>query len=396
MRVTIYQEPAGAGIGGSELVVAAMAATLRGRHTVRLVHHHAGLTRERLEGFAGVELDGVEFRHLPPVTAGWFPAGASVRRLRAGYRAWKAEAVQGCDLFITSTHNLPPFCPDAPGVLYVLFPGPDRAKFWPWNAPPARGFGRVKQRFVRLLHDRLWRERFAGYRVRLSDSQFTADWTDRYWSVGTDVLYPPVVLPGGPPAAPRDRIVVLGRFTAPKRQADLVRLFRERVAPRLPGWELVCVGSVGSAPADREYFDRVQAAAAGGPVRLVTDATRAELWAELSAGKLFWHAVGLGADADPDPFAAEHFGIATVEAMAAGCVPLVPNRGGQPEIVRHGETGFLCDELDELAARACELATAEPLRERLAAAARARAVEFGRDRFVARFKDLLQPVSGAL
>lgn len=396
MRVTIYQEPAGAGIGGSELVVAAMASVLRERHTVRLLHHHAALTRERLEAFAGVELDGVELCRLEPEANGWFPAGASLRGLRAGYRAWKAGAVRGCDLFVTSTHNLPPFCPDAPGVLYVLFPGPDRAKFWPWSAPPARGAGRLKQRLVRGLHTRLWRERFAGYRVRLADSRFSADWTQRYWNVAPDVLYPPVVLPDRAAGAKRDRIVVLGRFAPNKRQAELVRLFRERVAPRRPGWELVCVGSVGSSDPDRAYFERARAEAGTAPVRFVTDASRAELCAELAAGKLFWHATGLGIDPEVDPFAVEHFGIATVEAMAAGCVPLVPDRGGQPEIVRHGEDGYLCGALDELGERALELAADDGRRERLAAAAVARAGAFGRDRFVSRFKALLRPVAGEL
>ncbi|MDY3556688.1 glycosyltransferase family 4 protein [Gemmata sp. JC717] len=394
MRVTIYQEPAGAGIGGSELVVATMATALRERHTVRILHHHQALTRARLEAFSGCELDGVELRQLPPVTEGWFPAGASVRGLRAGYRAWKAGAVRGCDLFVTSTHNLPPFCPDVPGVLYVLFPGPDRAKFWPWNAPPARGLGAVKQRVVRLLHDRMWRERFAGYPVRLADSQFSVDWTQQYWGVAADVLYPPVVLPERAPAPKQNRIVVLGRFAPNKRQADLVRLFRERVAPRLPEWELVCVGSAGTSESDRAYFEHARVEAGGAPVRFVTDATREQLTAELAAAKLFWHATGLGIDARADPFAVEHFGIATVEAMAAGCVPLVPDRGGQPEIVRHGTDGFLCGAVSELGDRAIELAGDEPLRERLARSAWARAEEFGRERFVSRFRALLRPLTG--
>jgi len=36
----------------------------------------------------------------------------------------------------------------------------------------------------------------------------------------------------------------------------------------------------------------------------------------------------------------EHFGITTVEAMAAGCVPLVYDSGGQAEIVSSGYNGY--------------------------------------------------------
>jgi glycosyltransferase involved in cell wall biosynthesis len=36
--------------------------------------------------------------------------------------------------------------------------------------------------------------------------------------------------------------------------------------------------------------------------------------------------------------------------MAAGCVPVVVNKGGQPEIVEHGKNGFVWNTLDELKA----------------------------------------------
>jgi len=40
----------------------------------------------------------------------------------------------------------------------------------------------------------------------------------------------------------------------------------------------------------------------------------------------------------------EHFGLSTVEAVAAGCLPLVHNSGGQQEVVRFKEFRF--NELD--------------------------------------------------
>ena len=44
----------------------------------------------------------------------------------------------------------------------------------------------------------------------------------------------------------------------------------------------------------------------------------------------------------------EHFGITTVEAMAAGCVPVVINKAGQREIVEDGVSGFLWNTWGEL------------------------------------------------
>src|SRR5262249_31745169 len=77
----------------------------------------------------------------------------------------------------------------------------------------------------------------------------------------------------------------------------------------------------------------------------------------------------------------EHFGIVTVEAMAAGCVPVVVNKGGQREIVQHGVNGFLWNTLEELKGYTQLLARDEPLWARLSDAARLRARDFSREGF---------------
>ena len=38
----------------------------------------------------------------------------------------------------------------------------------------------------------------------------------------------------------------------------------------------------------------------------------------------------------------------TAEAMSAGCIPIVVNKGGQREIVDEGVNGFKWDSIDEL------------------------------------------------
>jgi glycosyltransferase involved in cell wall biosynthesis len=74
--------------------------------------------------------------------------------------------------------------------------------------------------------------------------------------------------------------------------------------------------------------------------------------------------------------------MATAEAMAAGCVPVVVNKGGQREIVEHGTTGFLWNTLDELKRFTRVLIDDAVLRERMSCAARQRAQRFSRRRFV--------------
>jgi glycosyltransferase involved in cell wall biosynthesis len=70
----------------------------------------------------------------------------------------------------------------------------------------------------------------------------------------------------------------------------------------------------------------------------------------------------------------ETFGLAALEGMAAGAVPVVTCFGGPREVVVDGETGFVVNpySTETLADRLIRLLTDESLRQRMAAAGRAR------------------------
>jgi glycosyltransferase involved in cell wall biosynthesis len=108
---------------------------------------------------------------------------------------------------------------------------------------------------------------------------------------------------------------------------------------------------------------------------------------------IFWHAAGYGEDENLWPVYSEHFGISTVEAMAAGCVPVVIKKGGQREIVEHGVSGFLWETLDELMAYTDLLLNDDRLLANMAEAARKRAQMFSRESFIANFLGRLLPTS---
>ena len=75
------------------------------------------------------------------------------------------------------------------------------------------------------------------------------------------------------------------------------------------------------------------------------------------------------------PSGSETFGLAALEAMACGVPVVSSDIGGLPELVVEGECGFLCP-LADIACftdRARRLVKDDPLRERMAEAARARA-----------------------
>ena len=87
----------------------------------------------------------------------------------------------------------------------------------------------------------------------------------------------------------------------------------------------------------------------------VVNAPRREILARLATARIFWHTAALADLASTEPCYREHFGIATVEAMQLGCVPVVPAGGGQLEIVEHGISGFVCEGFDALERHTVEL-----------------------------------------
>jgi len=256
---------------------------------------------------------------------------------------------------------------------------------------------RLAGRFPWLLRSTVGGSWLDSYDVVLANSAYTAGWVGSLWGDGpaarTQVLYPPIATQELHPAGRREHAVVtVGRFFAPglghaKRQLEMVQAFgRLHMERRLPGWRLHVVG--GCEPSQEPYLDAVRTAAAGLPVTVLTNAPRAEVERLLSTASIFWSATGLGADAEAEPWNAEHFGMTTVEAMAGGCVPVVIDRAGQREIVREGVDGFRWDTLDDLLDRTVEVARDEALRARLAASAVGRAAAYDEDAFRTRWRSI--------
>jgi glycosyltransferase involved in cell wall biosynthesis len=149
-------------------------------------------------------------------------------------------------------------------------------------------------------------------------------------------------------------------------------------------WSYVSIGGLGNWPPDVEYFSRVRQAGQECGAQVVANIPRDELKQWYARAQIFWHAAGYAVDETEHPELTEHFGISTVEAMAAGCVPVVMKKGGQPEIVEHGLNGFTWKTLDELKGYTQRLMSDADLRRRMSEAAQKRAQLFGREEFVNR------------
>jgi glycosyltransferase involved in cell wall biosynthesis len=226
----------------------------------------------------------------------------------------------------------------------------------------------------------------------VANSSFTRQWIRRLWGIDADVLYPPVVLRPSS-SAKRRRILSIGRFFASeyghsKRQLEMVQAFGAlRRRGDAKGWELHLVG--GCDAQNRDYATEVRRAAKGLPITIWFNATGAELAELLDTSAIYWHAGGLGQDPDQYPDRFEHFGIAVVEAMSAGLVPVVFGAAGPAEIVRDHVDGRWFRDIPQLVDVTAQLVTNDAERARLAEAATRRAGDFALPAFRRRLHDVL-------
>lgn len=173
--------------------------------------------------------------------------------------------------------------------------------------------------------------KLARFQAIVCNSHFTKDHLDPRVGKRTYVIYPPVEpikksRGAGSGFARKNIILSVGRFHPLKKQDVLIETFRKGA---FKDYALVLAG--GLQPADKKYFDRLTSLSKKLSVSLYPNVSFEKLTALYNDAFIYWHAAGFG---QTRPEHMEHFGISTVEAMSAGCIPIVFKGGGQPEIVK--------------------------------------------------------------
>jgi L-malate glycosyltransferase len=363
-------------LGGGQLVVGHIASSLSHRYDVELLHSGRGYTLSAMRSAFGLDLEGVTERRVtacPPTFQ--VPGSGRWRRDIAMSRT----LTEPYDLFVYAGHGVPPLCYAPVGVVYCHFPMESRpdvdlkgTERWRRRSPIDRWIRGMAYRV-------LWHLRMRRYRAILTNSRFTAEWIERRWDRAANVLYPPVDFEAAR-TDKRNLIVSIGRFAGGRRtknQLGQVKAFGELLRSLAGGWRLSIIGS----SEDRAYEQRVREAAAGLPIALLANVDRDTVRRSLAEAKFFWHTTGAPAEEESCPEAAEHFGIATVEAMRAGCVPIVIASGGQREIVEDDVSGLLCADLGDLVDKTLTIARDECRRGVMSIAAQRRSRLFTREAF---------------
>jgi len=199
------------------------------------------------------------------------------------------------------------------------------------------------------------------YHKIITISEYSKKWLRKKWKRESDILYPPVDIDSFKVKTKKKIILSVGRFFPEhhnKKQLEMVRVFRQLIdenPEEMRGYTLYLTGGVSRRAGHLEYVKKEMEESRGYPVRVITNIEWRKLVEIFGSSFIFWHASGTGEDEEAHPEKFEHFGITTVEAMAAGCIPVVIDKGGQKEIIKNGYNGFLFSSWEELKSRTLDI-----------------------------------------
>lgn len=176
----------------------------------------------------------------------------------------------------------------------------------------------------------------------ICNSFFTKKIIDQEYGVESVVVYPPVPVDQIKSKRKENIILSVGRFSQlkqSKHQDVLIKAFKKLVDGGFNDWKLILAGGVEVGVDD--YVDKLKKMANGYPVEIYKSPPFDVIKDLYGKAKIFWSASGYGEDEMKNPEKVEHFGIAVVESMATGAVPVVFKAGGHKEIIDDKVNGFL-------------------------------------------------------
>jgi len=229
------------------------------------------------------------------------------------------------------------------------------------------------------------------YKYVVVNSHFTKEYIDKSFKVDSRVIYPPVDVFSLKAGKKENLIISVGRFSQnqlhPKKQEVLIEVFKE-LYKDIPTWKLVLAGQ--SKKEDYKYIKNLKRSVKGYAIRISENMSYDEL-KTLYGASIYWHATGFGEDEKKNPQKMEHFGISTVEAQAAGAVPVVIEKGGQKEIIKDNKNGRLWSTKTQLYEITKELIRNKSEMLGLSKRAIVDSKRFSQERFIKEYEKIILP-----
>lgn len=234
----------------------------------------------------------------------------------------------------------------------------------------------------------------------ICNSYFTKQYIDKKFGIKSLVIYPPSTGEYNDlKNFQKEKIILsVGRFnllsdgSTFKKQEVMISLFGDLVKKyRLQDWELLLVISAREEeiPLIQKLKDKINDFS----VKICINASAEKLQEYYAKASIYWHAAGFGENIKNHPEMAEHFGIATVQAMERGAVPVVIHAGGQGEIVQDGENGFLWKTKEECIKKTAKVIVDKKLWNQLSRSAQKRAADFSVQSFCEKINSLFKSLS---
>src|SRR6185503_2483580 len=174
MKISIYIEPAGSGIGGSEFVGALLSEAFAKDHQVDLFHRIPSLTAEKLAANSDTNLQNVRLRYIDlPQNY----AQISHRNPLSYYKQSQrilAELSESYDVFVPIMHGVPPFSHAKKGALIVLFPTPTAPYVKPEGGVDVKLALKHPAKYV--FQSWAWKKRMETYQIKTAISEFSSEW----------------------------------------------------------------------------------------------------------------------------------------------------------------------------------------------------------------------------
>lgn len=381
MKIGIYS-PFSNICGGGEKYVCKIAELLSEENNVEFIIFKE-LNVKRLENRLNVNLSKLEIEHIK--NSNLFNLFSEVPYLRVLIRILRIPSIvkitKKYDLFINQEHF--PFIPSMAKKSILIC-----------EVPPTRLSYHLSNNLITNL---IFNSNLKTYDKIVVNSFYTKKWTRKYYKNKIEILYPPIDTEQFSPLSKQNIILSVGRFFIGghcKKQFEMIVFFKQLYKENkiLEDWEYHLVGGLIENIKDKEYLEKCKEEARNYPVYFHINVAFQDLKELYGMAKIFWHATGFNEDKKKHPERMEHFGITTGEAMSAGCVPVVINRGGQPEIVRNLIDGFLWNNTGELKKHTLKLISNNNLWQKMSQTSIKRSLEFGINKFRERVKLIINDI----
>jgi glycosyltransferase involved in cell wall biosynthesis len=352
MRIVVVHPKMTVMGGGERVAIHSIKEALREGHEVYLASEKFDV--ETFEDFFGIQglFENVHLLSYPPFRPA-VKRAVLYQRLIYNQQCLRkiVSKERGFDLILNTAEVANQPALRLPSLQYCYFPEyfshqetDAPSKLWKLYYWPARVFYHSRVSLIDSL---------------LAVSDFTREFVKEKWGRDSTTLYPPcpIDLYSDLHNHPKENLVITVGRIAPEKRMDL---FLE-IARRLPEVKFAIIGSV--ALERKSHYENLRKTAPTNVSFVISPLRKAK--EILGRAKVYVHCAQN-----------EHFGITIVEAMAAGCVPVVHNSGGPREIVS-ADIGYRWNMIPEAVTLISRLVENDGLTRKFSKAAASRAERFG-------------------